>query len=124
MTEPPRAAGDRLAEGWARKAYAVGFSGGRRDRGPLAEAGGEAVRLVGALERERGGLRALGFAPALPRSRPCGVLARWWASGASRFRDDGTPTGRWRAPRRGLGPRILTQQAAWMLTSEKEMMLA
>ena len=35
MTEPPRAAGGRLAEGWARKAYAVGFSGGAtRPRAP------------------------------------------------------------------------------------------
>ena len=59
------------------------------------------------------GLRALGFAPALPRSRPCGVLARWWASGASRFRDDGTPTGRWRAPRRGLGPQSLRCGILW-----------
>ena len=47
MTEPPRAAGGRLAEGWARKAYAVGFSGGRRDRGPLAEAGGKPCGLWG-----------------------------------------------------------------------------
>ena len=31
--------------------------------------------------------------------------ARWWASGASRSRDAATPTGRGRAPCRGLGPR-------------------
>ena len=47
MTEPPRAAGGLLAEGWARKAYAVGFSGGRRDRGPLAEAGRKPCGLWG-----------------------------------------------------------------------------
>ena len=47
MTEPPRAAGGRHAEGWARKAYAVGFSGGRRDRGPLAEAWGKPCGLWG-----------------------------------------------------------------------------
>ena len=47
MTEPPWAAGGRLAEGWARKAYAVGFSGGRRDCGPLAEAGRKPCGLWG-----------------------------------------------------------------------------
>ena len=73
MTEPPRAAGGRRAEGWARNAFAVGCSGGRRDRGPLAEAGGEAVRLVGALERERGGVAGAGVRP---RSSPFPALRR------------------------------------------------
>ena len=55
MTEPPRAAGGRPAEGWACKAFAVGCSRRRRDRGPLTEAGRTPCGLLGALERERGG---------------------------------------------------------------------
>ena len=89
MTEPPRAAGGRREEGWARKAFAVGFSS--------RLAGGSRAGAWQGCER-------VGSAPALPRSRPYSVRARWWASGASRFRDDGTPMGRGWAPCRGLGP--------------------
>ena len=101
MMEAPRAAGGRLAESWARKAYAVGCSARRRDHGPRTEAGRKPCGLWGLYSGSVAGLRALGFAPDLPRSRPCGVLARWWASGASRFRDDGNPHG----PRAGAVPR-------------------
>ena len=73
MTEPPRAAGGRRAEGWARNAFAVGCSGGRRDRGPLAEAGRKPCGLVGALERERGGVAGAGVRP---RSSPFPALRR------------------------------------------------
>ena len=55
MTEPPPATRGRPAEGWARKAFAVGCSRRRRERGPLTEAGRTPRGLLGALERERGG---------------------------------------------------------------------
>ena len=54
MTEPPRAARCRPAEGWARKAFAVGCSRRRQVRGPLTEAGRTPCGLLGALEREHG----------------------------------------------------------------------
>ena len=47
------------------------------------------------------GSERVGSARALPRSRPCSVLASWWASSAWRFHDDGTPHG----PRAGSVPR-------------------
>ena len=51
MTEPPRAAGGRLAEGWARKAYASGpgdsLGLGDETAGPWAEAGGKPCGLWG-----------------------------------------------------------------------------
>ena len=56
MTEPPRAAGGRRAEGWARNAFAVGCSRRRPDHKPLTEAGRKPCGLLGALERERGGV--------------------------------------------------------------------
>ena len=72
------------------------------DHGPLTEAGWTRCGW-GFLCGSVWGCERAGSTPALPRSQPKSVRARWWASGASRSRDNGTPTGRGRAPCRGLG---------------------
>ena len=74
MTEPPRAAGGRLAEGWARNAFAVGCSGGRRDRGPLTEAGVRPAACGGSRAGAWRGCGRWGSPPLFPVPGPAACL--------------------------------------------------